>query len=211
MSYPSAKEFIEILRNRPLDVVVKEYIFHGLPYIFRNRPEAMQTLYQHLRATLRISDQNITVVGSAKIGFSLSPDNFPRKFTDESDIDILIVDETLFDKVWMTMLKWNYPRRHRLYGIDWMWAKNRRDNLYWGWFVPDKIRFEGLSFPHVLKPLRDISTTWFNAFRSLSQYPEFISRNVSGRLYRTWDHALLYHLEGLHQIRESVRIIKKGV
>jgi hypothetical protein len=82
------------------------------------------------------------------------------------------------------------------------------EDVYWGWFRPDQIKYEGLLFPEVLKPMRDISTSWFDAFRSLSTYPEFATRNISGRLYRTWDHARLYHVEGLRQLTEIVREIE---
>lgn len=165
----------------------------------------MNLLCDHLcqDTLLRLSKENIRVVGSGKIGFSLSPDNFPRLFSDVSDIDVLVVDESLFDKVWLSMLNWHYPRKgFALGGADGRWAKNRRKELYWGWFVPDEIRFSGLSFPSILKPLRDISTAWFNLFQSLSLYSEFAGRNVSGRLYRTWDHARLYQEHGLMQIQE---------
>jgi hypothetical protein len=81
----------------------------------------------------------------------------------------------------------------------------RRKDLYWGWLVPDKIAFDGLSFPTILKPIRDISTAWFDAFQGLSQLDEFLGRTVSGRLYRTWDHALLYHVEGLRHLNQIVK------
>lgn len=204
MAYPSVDEFKEILLRIPLQEVVKTYIFQGTPYVFRNSPRLSRVLRDHLCSQLDLSEQNIIVVGSAKIGFSLSPDNFPRRFSDHSDIDILVVDQDLFDKVWETMIKWNYPKRFRLEGADWNWAKKRREELFWGWFAPDKIRFEGLSLPEVLKPLRDISTSWFNAFRSLGQYNEFAARDVSGRLYRSWRHALLYQSEGLRLIKEAM-------
>jgi hypothetical protein len=73
--------------------------------------------------------------------------------------------------------------------------------LYWGWFVPDRIRYGGLSFPDDLIPLRDLSARWFNAFQSLGTLREFAGRSVSGRLYRTWRHALLYHVEGLRLLK----------
>jgi hypothetical protein len=205
MPYLSVNEFREILLSHSLDVIVKEYVFKGVPYVFRDKPDSIEILNQHLYAALEISVENVTIVGSAKIGFSLSPHSFPRQFSDISAIDVLVVDESLFDKVWLTMLEWNYPRRFHLSGSDWNWSRRRREELYWGWFVPDKIRYEGLSLPHVLKPLRDISTAWFNAFRSLSQYPEFVARDVSGRLYRTWEHALQYHVEGLRQTRDAIQ------
>lgn len=209
MPYPNAEEFIDILLSYPLEVVVKKYVFEGTPYVFRERPLVHDALQQHLCSALSLSMRNVIVVGSAKIGFSLSPDNFSRKFSDKSDIDVLIVDAGLFDKIWMTLLGWHYPRRLSVLDkVDARWIKTRRKDLYWGWFVPDRIRFEGLSLPYVLKPLRDISADWFNAFRSLSQYsqyPEFAHREISGRLYRTWEHALLYHVEGLRQIKNKLQ------
>jgi hypothetical protein len=201
MSYPTPGQFGEILRAQPLDDVVRQHVFQGVPYVFRNKPSSMQRLTDHLCSKMNVTADNIAVVGSAKIGFSLSPDNFPRKFSSLSDIDVVIVSEPLFDEVWQTMLRWNYPRRFSLAGVDWDWSKHRRSDLYWGWFRPAAIRFEGLSFPEVLKPLRNLSTTWFDAFQSLSLIADFSSRKVEGRLYRTWEHALRYHADGLRQIK----------
>jgi len=211
MPYPSANEFKHILLTTPLDVVVQDYVFQETPFVFRGQPELMLHLRRHLCAALPVAEENITVVGSAKMGFSLSPDAFPRRFTDRSDIDVIIVNEPLFDQVWTTVIQWHYPRRtFRLGEADWRWASGRMKELYWGWFTPDKIRYEGLSFPQALTPLRDLSTAWFNAFQSLSQYPEFASRQISGRLYRTWHHALLYHADGLQQIKSSLSQARRG-
>ena len=211
MPYPSVDDFKSLLLSKPLNVVVQDYIFQDAPYVFRDRPQALKILKQHLYTALKLSEENIVVVGSAQIGFSLNPDNFPRQFSDESDIDILTVDEVLFDKIWMTLLEWQYPLRlSKLGKVLGEWARFRRKEIYYGWLVPSEIKYEGLSLPDMLKPLRDISTSWFNAFQSLSLHPEFASRDVSGRLYRTWEHALRYHVEGLRQIRESIRVAKQG-
>ncbi len=205
MPYPSVEEFKTIVQTTPLDSVVKEHIFQGVPYVFRDNPEYLDLLTQHLSAAIKLTDQSIKVVGSAKIGFSLNPDNFPRGFSDTSDIDVIVVNEDLFDRVWMTLLEWHYPRRLVDLGrVEGNWARLRRKEIYWGWLVPTEIRYEGLSFPSTLKPLRDISAQWFNAFQSLSLYPQFAARSISGRLYRTWNHALRYHIDGLRQIHDRI-------
>jgi hypothetical protein len=185
--------------------VLQDYVFSGDPYAFSAQPNALPNLRAHVSRALSVDEKNIVVVGSAQVGFSLSPDNFPRRFTDGSDIDVVVVDERLFDTVWHTLLQWHYPRRRNLPEGDWAWTSARRKELYWGWFVPNEIRFNGLSLPGALKPIRDCSTLWFNTFQSLTQYPEFSKREVNGRLYRTWEHVRLYHAEGLRQIREILR------
>jgi len=198
--YPTVAEMRGLIQAEAPDNLVRRYVFGELPYVFKANPPTYETLKEHLRDELGVSVDNITIVGSAKAGYSLAPDTFPRKFAKESDIDVVVVDARLFDDSWETLLTWNYPRRRRLPQAEWRWARNRQDDLYWGWFSPHRIRFEGLSFPESLQPLRNLATAWFAAFRSLSRYPELAGREVSGRLYRSWDHALLYHVDGMRRL-----------
>lgn len=211
MPYPTADEFADVLLNQPLEQVVNQYLLRGIPYVFKKTPDSFEILRTHLHHSLNIDAANVAVVGSARIGFSLSPHRFFRRFSEQSDIDVVVIDKGLFDRAWLTIVEWNYPRRHRLPRPEWDWAKDRMNDIYWGWFVPDKIGFNGLRFPRALRPLIEISSKWFDAFRSLSKYPEFVSRDVSGRLYRTRDHAVFYHVEGLRQIRDSLLAQKMGV
>jgi hypothetical protein len=201
---PTVSEFRTALLTRPLNELVDEYVFSDRPFAFRELPEAMPKLRSHLSTRLKLNEKNVVIVGSAQVGFSLSPDSFFRPFSKESDIDVLVVDEKLFDTIWTTILQWHYPRRSWLDASDWGWAKQRQKELYWGWFTPSRIRFDGLTLPEMLRPVRDLSASWFNAFRSLALYREFSRRDVSGRLYRTWDHARMYHMNGLAQIREMI-------
>ncbi len=190
-----------MLLTESLDALVRCYVLGGPAFAFRDDFGAFTAMVDHLVERLGVEPAGITVVGSGKVGFSLSPDRFPRKFGEESDIDVLVVDEALFDSAWYTMLEWNYPRRYKLPGGEHRWARQRQEDLYWGWFAPDRIRYEGLQFPESLAPLRDLSAKWFDAFQSLGLLPPFASRHVSGRLYRTWDHAHRYHVAGLRRLQ----------
>ena len=71
---------------------------------------------------------------------------------------------------------------YRVRRMDVSWNQRRRNDLYWGRLVPHEIRYEGLSFPQVLRPIRNISTAWFNAFKGISMLPDFSGRDVHGRL-----------------------------
>lgn len=211
MPFITINEFKDLLKDTPETEIVTEYIFAGAPYAFRQNPLLMNVVVRHLTSRLPITAEDITIVGSAKLGFSLNPDAYFNQFSEESDIDIVVVNETLFDEVWSILLKWHYPRRYT--GLENIansrWAGSRQKDIYWGWLSPDEIRYEGLFFPNALKPLRDLSTAWFNAFRAFSHYPELAGRVMRGRLYRTWNHALLYHAEGLRQLKEFLREIEE--
>lgn len=208
MPYPTVDEFKHIVLNTSLDRVVQQHVFEGVPFVFREKPESSAILTKHICQALNVPEQNVRIVGSAKVGFSLNPDSFPRQFSEASDIDVIVVSDRLFDMVWITLLRWHYPRRLLDLGrSEGGWARSRRKDIYWGWLVPNEIQYDGLSFPEILEPLRDFSVAWFNTFQSLSTYSEFATRTISGRLYRTWDHALLYHMEGLRLISERMRAV----
>jgi hypothetical protein len=205
MTYPSAEEFEQLLLTDPIDDLVINHILTGVPYIFREDGNAATVLTEHLAAALGKLPGSIQVVGSGRLGFSLNPKNFKRPFSDASDLDVAVIDEELFDSVWHTLLEWNYMRRHKLPKPEWKWLKTRQSELYWGWLRPERLsRHEGLLFPEILKPIRDFATLWFNAFRSLGQTRTFASRNVSGRLYRSHEHARLYHRHGLQLLKAEI-------
>ena len=211
MFYPTVDEFKDIVVREPLDVVVHSHILGGTPYVFRLQPELLTVLRDHICDELGVAGENVIVVGSAKVGFSLNPDSFPRLFSDESDIDVVVIDTALFEKMWSIILRWHYQRRYvGLQGTDRDWAGLRKKEVYWGWFEPAEVRVDRLSLAEELKPLVQLRTSWFNAFRSLSRYPEFATRDINGRLYRSWEHAVLYHIEGLRRIREIVKTINRG-
>lgn len=197
--------FESSLKRQSVEAVTQDLLSEDSPYVFRESAHGYSVLRDHLSKSLSIEADSVRIIGSALTGFSLSPDNYPRAFGDTSDIDVLIVSERLFDFAWSTILKWHYPRRgHHLDVIDREWMVQRRRDVYWGWFVPDKIRYPGLSRPTTLNPLRDLSTNWFEAFKGLGVHAELSNRDVNGRLYRTWDHATLYHANGLSQIKSRL-------
>jgi len=195
------EEFKGIVLVEPDAAVVERYVFAGAPHVFGEWPEGLGVVRTHLNGELGCSHDNVVIVGSAKLGFSLSPDRFGRRFSDGSDVDVAVVDAALFDEIWYTVLKWDYPRR-RIGSSE--WAAARRREMFSGWCAPAELTFVGLEFPELLVPVRDLSAKWFNAFHSLSLHPRLAAREFNGRLYRTWDHAALYHADGIRQLRRAL-------
>ncbi len=205
MIYPTADEFKEILKTTAPDNVTRQYIFQGTPYVFRDQPRLMNTMRDSLCPTLRLRPEDVVIIGSGRLGYSVAPAKFPRQFHNGSDIDVLVVNAKLYDTIWSGFLRWHYIAKGPGFGgRDRDWMSDRRRELVAGWVNPDALLYEALRFSRVLKPLRNTQVRWFNAFQSLSLIQDFASRHVSGRLYRTWDHALQYHPSGLRQLRNEL-------
>jgi hypothetical protein len=203
MALPSRDEFVEALRSLPLEQVVRDYVFHGDTFFFQPMPADLEAIKAILVQRLQCQQADITVVGSAKHGFSTDPENFPRAFTPGSDIDLVVVHADLFDQFWQGILKWHYAHGLSLGKAEADWATARKNEVFWGWLDPGEISYAGLLERHRLtvSNLQTISHTWFSAFKSLSRVPSVRGRVIGGRLYRTWDHALRYHVMGLQKIK----------
>src|SRR6266568_236927 len=74
--YPTPDEFRDWLKTKHFGELVERWVFDGGVYAFEERPEAAKVLISHLSKQLGTPPENIRVVGSAKLGFSLSPDSF---------------------------------------------------------------------------------------------------------------------------------------
>lgn len=201
---PTANEFAALLETVTIDDLVRDVLFAGLPFVFEGTPEAWAQLRARLAGDLDCGEDDVLVVGSAKMGYSLAPRKFGRPFSADSDIDVIVVSADLFDEVWLSVIRWHYRRRHRLPPADRQWDAERRASLSWGYLNPTGFKYRGLSRSRQLQPAKRVSATWFDAFQSLGRLPAFAGRKVGGRLYRSWDHAVSYHDHGLRELRRAL-------
>src|SRR5947207_14718730 len=70
------------------------------PFVFETKPSSWDNFRDGLVSDLGIARADIRVVGSGRFGFSLKPGDEFRSFRDDSDIDVLIVNLSLFDHLW---------------------------------------------------------------------------------------------------------------
>lgn len=194
MAYPTKDEFVHLLRTKPPNELVHEQVFGGTPFVFRDTPADYDALRDHLGAQMNIPRENLTIIGSGKIGFSLAPDRFGVPFGEHSDVDVLVVSEALFDSIWLDLLR--LPRSYfaRLSRRNKTQIHNHVEQIYWG-----------RMWPNDLVRVSRAAGAWVGAFRSLSRNPRLARYETSGRLYRTWDHAEVYHVDRLTQLAEVVQ------
>lgn len=202
MAHLSAKEFKELLLARSLEELTETYVFGGLPYYFRSDPQDFDLMRRLLAQSLGLSSNCFDVVGSGKTGFSLDPKNPFIPFHPKSDIDVLIVDAQMFDRYWYSLLAWAYPTQGRMGTNDKEWWYAHKNDISLGKVNPGRRIPRSPALPHLVQPMRDVYGRWKTAFLSLGRYRPFLGVNIDGRLFRTWNHALAYQVDGLRQIRD---------
>ena len=173
------------------------------PYIFQDAVAPWNVFRDEIAGKLGVVRADIRIIGSGRLGFSLKPGAQLKTFSDKSDVDVLIVNPGVFDELWFHLLEAAYPRSGapaRLGG----WLEDRRNEVYTGWISPLEIRLDVKIFGAKAKPALDFRARWFNALKQASRHFSRRHEDSKGRLYRTWRHAQLYHLDGLAALRKSL-------
>jgi hypothetical protein len=200
----TSDEFRQLL-DEQTDTQLLEPCLHDErpPYVFETKPAAWDTFRDELVDSLGVTRGEIRIVGSGRLGFSLKPGHNLKLFRDTSDIDVVIVNADLFDHLWFSVLQAAYPRSP-VTEIIGGWIAARRNEVYTGWLTPLEIKLDAKVFGTRAKPVLDFNSRWFNALKKASQHPPRRHEDVTGRLYRTWQHAELYHLNSLAALRKTL-------
>ena len=194
--YPSSKEFSILLRTESMDSILNDHLFTtDIPYYFSTQPAIYSQLIEHLSQGLQVPEEDICIVGSARIGFSLSPYKYGVPFHRYSDIDIVVVSQDIFDRSWIDILTRRRKRWRTLQNTtqDPLEAHQHKHFIYNGWIYPRSI-YESLTDGY----------RWMSTFNSTSRIPELASRSMNSRLYRTWDHVRHYHRRSFRHLARRI-------
>ena len=151
----------------PIQIVRKHIIFGECCELSRQN---YFDLRSEVAKNFGLHPNEVLVVGSAKLGFSIAPDKEYNLFSDESDIDVVLVSSTLFDEYWNQVFSYKkknpYWDEHDFTGY-----------LFKGWIRPDK-------FPR--SKLFPSGKDWWDFFLSITSSGRFGDYNIRGGLYQSY-------------------------
>lgn len=140
-----------------------------------------------------IGFNNVVMVGSGKIGYSLSPEKFLRPFSDEednkSDIDIAIVSPYLFDYFWRLF--------RSAYNIT-----NKRQYKYISRGI-----FRGYISELDLMNIDGCRAEWLNKSNTATknlQRNMYFRHEIHYRIYRDWKDLEEYHVQTIEELKGAV-------
>lgn len=145
---------------------------------------------------LGVNFHNIQIVGSAKVGYSLSPRKLFAPFHDEcpdnpaSDIDIAIISNRLYQKFWDEL-------RH-IKGIQYMQAYyNRLTGSIFRGYINEKD----------LQKIKGLCEEWEEIIRPINvalQDELGFVHPITYRIYRSWEDLEEYQISGISKSRRSL-------
>lgn len=167
-------------------IVFQKYFAFGDSYILT--PELYFELKHDISVKFGIHSTQVILVGSAKLGFSIAPPKRYRRFRDESDLDVAVIAQDLFDGYWSTAFDyWNG-------GGDWKRSTEFREYLFRGWVRPD-----------YLPPSVQSANEWFEYFRQLTLSQKFGPYKINAGVYRSWQFLEHYQADAIAKCRRNLR------
>ena len=169
----------DLSQIKPLHAVRKHIIGGNCAIISDN---SYFELRQEVSERFDVHTNEVLVVGSSKLGFSIAPRKRYRHFSETSDIDVVVVSDVLFDTAWKRV------HQYWLDGGYWENAGEFKKYLFRGWIRPDKLPDE-VTF--------DFALEWWEFFNSLTSSGKYSAYKIAGALYKNWYFLESYQLKGV--------------
>jgi hypothetical protein len=186
-------EFVEIIKETSSIEVVQRYLLDEVPFVYKDNPEIYYKLRQHICKEIGIHPQNFSIVGSAQLGFSISPVKLGRPFSIDSDIDIVLVSNRLFENLWNRLIKYKSTSFYKLNSTLRKKFNELQNIIFYG-----QIRMDKLSNSF------DFAKEWWTLFNKLSIDPNYGKRHIRAAIFKSWFHACNYYEAGIEKVRETL-------
>lgn len=184
----------ELLRS-----FVKERILSGVPFVFAGRDSDYESFRARIATEFKISADDVVITGSGKLGFS------PIKgtaFSYDSDIDVALVSEELYDQFMWSIHGYQMALREQRKAVSARELEMYHQFLEYtaiGWMRPDLLPF---SFR-----IDALKNDWFSFFSSISNAKSEVGNyKVSAGVFKTAKHLELYTASGLKSLYTKLKI-----
>lgn len=164
--------------------VTQKYLMHGNCHVIDEI--SYFELKQEISKKFEVHPNEILMVGSGKLGFSIAPRKRFRVFNDESDIDVAIVSNYLFENVWEDLYVFDKD------GGYWPKVEKFKAYLFQGWLRPD-----------YLPSQIEFSKEWWEFFNELTNTKKFGPYSIKAGVYKNWFFLEDYIARCVHQCREE--------
>lgn len=189
------EEFKEKLLQDDIREVYQRYLLGHDTWYFRHYKDLNDYAQQYdnfklyMSKKLNLHVNNIAIVGSAKLGFSLSPTKDYRAFNEDSDIDLVVVSESVFKSSWQAY------RDLQLRGYLTTYAPEAKE-VFKGFLSLKNLDTNASFFDlwsRKVEPLKKDFQTVFS-----------IPHEVNYRVYDSWESVERYHLAGLKVLKKQL-------
>ncbi len=140
---------------------------------------------------LSIHFNSVSIIGSAKTEYSFSPKKNFKQFNEESDFDVILVSDSLFNRFWSAYN--NISRESWLHDYQKITSNIFRN------FISIKEEDKHYNNESLMDWQRKLSS-----FRTQLQLEYKIYNEINYRIYSSWNAVDEYHINGIKKLKEKL-------
>lgn len=193
------KQIIDLDNRDKKRIFIQKFFFNGLPIVLKTESDYFE-FKRAISQNFIVNHYDVFIVGSSKLGFS------PYKLTDfnyNSDIDVVIANEKLFDSFFEIVCEYQYSIKKNIIRLDSEQLRKYHKFIKYfvmGWMRPDLI-------PTNSKDFESIRKKWDVFFDSLSYGKSEVGNyKVKGGLFKNLSYAERYYLTTIDEIQAKLKI-----
>lgn len=190
------EEFKNDIKRLSPRAIYEKYLLGSVVWYFRDHlkkaePALFYDEFKHFVANhLNIPFANISIVGSAKTGFSLAPKKYLNNFHQEdSDFDLILVSPNLYRKFWDVYYELHFK------GIFIDNYNNKTSEIF--------RRFISIKEPDPSHPFLKEWISKVESFNKDFQVRFDIYNVINYRIYESWESVEKYHIKGIRELKQD--------
>jgi len=86
--------------------ILRSFITEGIPYVYKENPLAYEAIRSFIAQRLQLNPKEVVLVGSGRIGYSLSKKQWGKPFDASSDLDFALISQPLFRGLANNLKSW---------------------------------------------------------------------------------------------------------
>ena len=209
--YPTADQWRDLVEQFAPEAIAHKLLLAHVPYVFRDEPLKFALFRRTIGDAFRVDPTNVFIVGSAMAGRSLKGSEIEKTYSPKSDIDTLIISETLFTSYVMRSLEWmkDLTKPERTAKGNRTPAVPAEDAKHIGWLSMHA--YKGIWRPDSLPKHAPARRGFFQTFADVSlktlglQLSDDTVAKVNGRVARSFDDAVRDLASSILRLRNELR------
>ena len=180
-------------------IFTQKNYFHGIPQVFDAREHDYYYFRKRIADNFDIQFYEVHIVGSSKFGFS------PYKFTNfslESDIDVVIFNEKLFERYFELISEYQYLIKKQTIRLNTEQYKQYLKFIKYfirGWMRPDLL-------PQNTNNFKELKQEWDDFFKSISHSKSEVGNYiVKAGLFKNQKYAEKYYRSSIEEISQKLK------
>ncbi|MEZ0130151.1 hypothetical protein AB9T88_10490 [Flavobacterium sp. LBUM151] len=178
---------------------IEKNLVHGIPFVFNDNEGNYYNFREKISKKYSVNINDIFIVGSSKLGFSYEKNTV---FSLESDIDVVIVNEKLYEVYQQAICDYQYQIDRLKKNIT--VGELEQYNRFLAYFIKGWMRPDLIPTSFDIEILRE---EWFQYFKTLSNgRSEVGNYKVSAGLFKNLEYFKKYHLQSITRLYQKITL-----